>query len=57
MCIFFFCTTGVRTQGLHLEPLYQHFFVKSFVFFFLRDGLTNYLLRLASNWDPLISAS
>jgi hypothetical protein len=28
--LIFFCSTGVWTQGLHLEPLHQPFFVKSF---------------------------
>jgi hypothetical protein len=27
---FFFCCTGFWTQGLHLEPLYQSFFVNRF---------------------------
>jgi hypothetical protein len=26
----FFCGTGAETQGLHLEPLHQPFFVKGF---------------------------
>jgi hypothetical protein len=28
---FFFCGTGVWTQGLHLEPLHQPFFMKVFL--------------------------
>jgi hypothetical protein len=27
---FFFCSTGAWTQGLHLEPLHQPFYVKAF---------------------------
>jgi hypothetical protein len=27
---FFFCSTGIWTQGIHLEPLHQPFFVMSF---------------------------
>jgi hypothetical protein len=33
---FFFCSVGVWTQGLHLEPLHQPFFVK--VFFEIETG-------------------
>jgi hypothetical protein len=29
-CFFFFFSTGVWTQGLHLEPLHQPFFVRVF---------------------------
>jgi hypothetical protein len=32
--LFFFCATGVWTQGLHLELLYQPSFVKVFFFCF-----------------------
>jgi hypothetical protein len=34
MCTFFFCfcSTGTWTQGLHLEPLHQLFFVADFFF-------------------------
>jgi hypothetical protein len=39
-------SAGVWTQGLHLEPFQQPFFVM--VFFWIRD----YLSRLASNRDP-----
>jgi hypothetical protein len=28
--IFFFCSTGVWTQGLHFEPLHQPFLVMGF---------------------------
>jgi hypothetical protein len=44
---FFLSGTGVWTQDLHLKPLHQPFFMKSF----LRQGLVNYLPGLASNWD------
>jgi hypothetical protein len=30
LIFFFFCSTGVWTQGLHLEPLHQPFFVMRF---------------------------
>jgi hypothetical protein len=29
-CFFLFCATGVWTQGLHLEPLHQPFFMMGF---------------------------
>jgi hypothetical protein len=43
----FFYSTGAWTQGLHLEPLHQHFYVKN-VF----QSLVNYLPGLALNLDP-----
>jgi hypothetical protein len=46
---FFFCSTGAWTQGLHLEPLHQPFLW----WIFSRQGLENYLPRLAVNLDPL----
>jgi hypothetical protein len=45
-----FCGTGAWTQGLHLEPLHQPFFVMVNSFFW--ESLVNYLPRLASNLDP-----
>jgi hypothetical protein len=30
LSLFFFCSSGVWTQGLHLEPPYQPFFVMGF---------------------------
>jgi hypothetical protein len=40
---FFFCCTGVWTQGVHLEPLHQPFCNE----LLLRQGLTNCLPTLA----------
>jgi hypothetical protein len=52
--IIFFCGTGVWTQGLHLEPLCQAFFVKGF----FRDRvLKTTWPGLASTPILLISAS
>jgi hypothetical protein len=48
----FFYSTGVWTQGLHLEPLYQLFFCDGF---FLRLGLENYLPGLA--WTLILQIS
>jgi hypothetical protein len=48
-CIFFFLGTGAWTQGLHLEPLHQTFFIKGFFW----DRVSwNYLPGLASDHDP-----
>jgi hypothetical protein len=44
---FFFCSTGVWAQGLHLEPLHPFLW-----WVILRYGLLNYLPRLASNQAP-----
>jgi hypothetical protein len=46
--------TGAWTQGLHLKPLHQHFFVKGF---FWERVSQNYLPWLALNVILLISAS
>jgi hypothetical protein len=45
---FFFCSTGVWTQVLHLEPL-QHFLWR----FFFKIGSHELWPSLASNQDPL----
>jgi hypothetical protein len=53
---FFFCSAWAWTQGLHLEPLHQPFFVMVFFFFFLKKSKP--FLR---SWfwisTPLVSAS
>jgi hypothetical protein len=46
---FFFCGTGVWTQGLPLETFHQPFFV---IFFFQNRVLWTILPRLPSNCDP-----
>jgi hypothetical protein len=45
---FFFCSTGVWTQGLHFEPFHPPFFVIGF----FKLGLWNCLPGLASDRDP-----
>jgi hypothetical protein len=52
----FFCCTGVWTQGLHLELLYQHIFVKCFsnigsLKLFARAGwLRTVILLISASW-------
>jgi hypothetical protein len=56
----FFCDTGVWTQGLHLEPLQQSFFVKRFFEtgshkLFARGWLQTMILLISASWEARIT--
>jgi hypothetical protein len=56
---FFFCHTGVWTQGLYLEPLHQPFFVIFFFFFKIGsrkpDWLWTSILLISASWIAQIT--
>jgi hypothetical protein len=54
-CSFFFGSAGIWTQGLHLKPHHQLFFVLGF--YMIGSCLANCLFWLALSLDLLISAS
>jgi hypothetical protein len=58
---FLFCSTGVWTQGLHLEPLHQPFFVKRFFeigsceLFIYLGWLQTAILLISASWVARIT--
>jgi hypothetical protein len=55
LSIIFFCSARVWTQGLHLEPLHQLFFVMVFGFFCFVIG--SHKLCTLAGFDPQVSWS
>jgi hypothetical protein len=48
---FFFCGAGVWTQGLHLEPLHQLFFVQGFFKIGSHELFARAGFELQSSWS------